>query len=46
MLLDGDDYAQRVLLQGRAVPWEEPRAYAHHFGQAQDLLGPDAALLS
>jgi len=46
VLLDGDDYAQRVLLQGRTVPWDEPMAYAHYFGQAQDLLGPDAALLS
>jgi len=46
VLLDGDDYAQSVLLQGRALPIGEPMAYANFFGQVQDLLQPDAAMLS
>lgn len=45
VLLDGDDYAQSVLLQGRAAPVGEPMAYANYFGQVQDLLQPDAGLL-
>lgn len=46
VLLDGDDYAQAVLLQGRDVPTAEPMAFANHVRQVQDLLEPDAALLS
>ncbi|QWT24469.1 hypothetical protein KPL76_03465 [Subtercola sp. PAMC28395] len=46
VLLDSHDYAQAVLLQGKAVPWEEPMAYSNFFSQAQALLKPDVALLS
>lgn len=46
VLLDSHDYAQAVLLQGKAVPWHEPMAYSNFFGQAQALLKSDVALLS
>ena len=46
VVIDSHDYAQSVLLQGRAVPWQEPMAYANFFGQAQALIKSDVVLLS
>jgi hypothetical protein len=45
VVLDFHEYAQTVILQGRAVPWQQPTAYSNFFGQAQGLLKPDVALL-
>ena len=45
VVLDFHDYAQAVILQGRAVPWQQPTAFSNFFGQAQGLLKPDVALL-
>jgi hypothetical protein len=46
VLIDCHDYAQSVILQGKPVPWQEPMAYSHFYGQAQGLLKSDVALLS
>ncbi len=46
VLLDSHDYAQAVFLQGKAVPWHEPTAYANFVGQAQGILASDLVLLS
>lgn len=46
VLIDSHDYAQSILLQGKAVPWQEPMAYSNFFGQAQTLVKSDVALLS
>lgn len=38
LIIDSHDYARRVLLQDRDVPWADPTAAANHLGQAQALL--------
>lgn len=45
VVIDHQQYAQAVILQGRPVPWSDPVAYAQYTGQAQGLLRPDTTLL-
>jgi hypothetical protein len=45
VVLDFHDYAQRVFLKGRIVPWGEVMAYSNFLGQAQGVLKSDALLL-
>lgn len=45
LILDSASYAQKVLLQNRAVPWEDATAYSNHLGQVQALLKPAVALI-
>lgn len=45
VLFDHHDYAQRVILQGKDIPWDPPMAYSNFYGQAQALLTADAAVL-
>lgn len=44
LLLDAQEYAQRVLLQGADVPWE-PSAHARLLAQVGALLRPDLSLV-
>ncbi|MDQ1732602.1 MAG: hypothetical protein QOK10_2761 [Pseudonocardiales bacterium] len=45
VLIDHQQYAQAIILQGRPIPWSDPIAYSQFLGQAQGLLRPDATLL-
>lgn len=45
LMLDAASYAQRVLLQNRAIPWRDATAYSNHLGQTQALLAPACALI-
>ncbi|MCI1256918.1 hypothetical protein [Corynebacterium provencense] len=45
VIIDSAAYADRLLLQGRGVPWSDSTAAAAHFGQAQSLLHSSVVLL-
>jgi hypothetical protein len=45
LLIDHQQYAQAVILQGRPIPWADPIAYSQFMQQAQGLLRPDTSLL-
>lgn len=45
LILDAGDYAQAVLLQGKAIPWQDATAYANHLGQMVALLKPQATVM-
>jgi hypothetical protein len=45
VLIDHQQYAQAVILQGQPIPWTDPIAYSQFLGQAQGLLRPDTTLL-
>jgi len=45
VLIDHQQYAQAVILQGQPIPWTDPIAYSQFLGQAQSLLRPDTTLL-
>ncbi|MCU1484106.1 MAG: hypothetical protein JWN67_852 [Actinomycetia bacterium] len=45
VVLDHQQYAQVVILQGQPIPWADPAAYATFDSQARQLLRPDATLL-
>ena len=45
VVIDHERYAQKVMLQGKPIPWSDPVRYAQFMGQAQSLLRPDVTLL-
>lgn len=45
VIIDHQQYAHAVILQGQPIPWADPIAYAQFLGQAQGLLKPDTTLL-
>lgn len=45
LLLDAADYAKRVLLQDKDVPWSDATAFSNHLSSIQMLLKPDVALI-
>jgi hypothetical protein len=45
VLIDHQQYAQAVILQGQPIPWTDPIAYSPFLGPAQGLLRPDTTLL-
>ncbi|MFF0224185.1 hypothetical protein [Streptomyces sp. NPDC004629] len=45
LVVDHQQYARAVVLQGRPVPWTDPVAFAQYTGQVQGLLRPDTTLL-
>lgn len=45
LIVDHQRYTQTVILQGNAVPWTDPVAFAQYTSQAQGLLRPDTTLL-
>ncbi|WP_230661331.1 hypothetical protein [Psychrobacter sp. I-STPA10] len=46
LIMNAEDYAQRVLLQGKAIPWHDATAYANHLGQTAALLKPQVSVIS
>lgn len=45
LMIDAQNYAQTILLQGKAIPWNEPTAYANHLKQTVDLLKPQIVIV-
>lgn len=45
LMIDAENYAQKVLLQDKAIPWHEATAYANHLGQTVALLKPKTAIV-
>lgn len=45
LIFECHDYARAVILQGKAVPWEEPAAYANLLKQAYGMLRSDLAVV-
>ena len=45
LLLDAADYAKRVLLQDKDVPWNDATAYSNHLSSILMLLKTDVALI-
>lgn len=45
VLFDHHNYAQRIILQSKDVPWDPPMAYSNFYSQAQSLLTADVAVL-
>ena len=45
LALDAADYAQRVILRGAAVPWQDVTQYVNFLGQVEGLLRPDVRLV-
>lgn len=45
LMIDAENYAQKVLLQDKAIPWHEATAYANHLGQTIALLKPSVAVV-
>ncbi|SBW17802.1 hypothetical protein FDG2_0378 [Candidatus Protofrankia californiensis] len=45
LILDHRAYAQKVILRGGSIPWDDLALYTNFFDQAQELLRPDAALV-
>lgn len=46
LIINAEDYAQKVLLQGKPIPWHDPTAYANHLGQTAALLKPEVSVIS
>lgn len=46
LIMNAEDYAQRVLLQGKPIPWFDATAYANHLNQTVALLKPQVAVIS
>ncbi len=46
LIVDGEDYGQKVLLQEKAIPWHDATAYANHLSQLVALLKPQVAVIS
>lgn len=46
LIINAEDYAQKVLLQGKNIPWHEATAYANHSSQTAALLKPQVAVIS
>ena len=42
LLIDHDEYANAVIRQNSAVPWNDVTALTNHYGQVIGLLQPDA----
>lgn len=45
LVLDHLAYAERVLLRGTGVPWNDVTSFVNLLGQAEGLLGPDVRML-
>lgn len=45
LIMNAEDYAQRVLLQNKPIPWHDATAYANYFGQGVALLKPQATVI-
>lgn len=46
LIINAENYAQKVLLQGKAIPWHDATAYANHLGQTAALLKPQVSVIS
>ncbi|AAZ19295.1 hypothetical protein Psyc_1447 [Psychrobacter arcticus 273-4] len=46
LIMNAEDYAQKVLLQGKTIPWHDATAYANHLSQIATLLRPHVAVIS
>ncbi|WP_227429698.1 hypothetical protein [Psychrobacter sp. I-STPA6b] len=46
LIINAEDYAQKVLLQGKPIPWHDATAYANHLSQTAALLKPEVSVIS
>ena len=46
LIINAEDYAQKILLQGKSIPWHDATAYANHLSQTAALLKPQVAVIS